>query len=244
MPRRSVKAFTLIELLVVIAIIAILAAILFPVFAKARERAKQSTCINNERQIGIALMTYSSDHDERLPASSWNNIPATNDPNRDCPYDGYDLLIMPYIRSWKVFVCPSQRFLQRYTDNRLVTPPNPEPPSITKGSTSYGYSWSVAGRGRLPMSLFKDPAGTILLAENEWGWHDTFEPTQFKGKPTGQTNAGIVNLCNVEEVMQKWSVPQRHFGKSNFIFADGHVKAMTYAETKEPRNLWTLDPRD
>ncbi|HEY3414930.1 MAG TPA: prepilin-type N-terminal cleavage/methylation domain-containing protein [Armatimonadota bacterium] len=74
MIRKHRTAFTLIELLVVIAIIAILAAILFPVFAKAREKAKQTTCLSNMKQIGIAMVTYTGDYDNRFPA--WSSYPS------------------------------------------------------------------------------------------------------------------------------------------------------------------------
>jgi prepilin-type N-terminal cleavage/methylation domain-containing protein/prepilin-type processing-associated H-X9-DG protein len=239
-------AFTLIELLVVIAIIAILAAILFPVFARARERANTSACLSNVRQIGMALMQYASDNDERFPRSAWNNNPATqNWMHLDCPSDGYDLAIMPYVRNWSIFLCPAQRYFQRW-DNGQLTRPDPAPPSPTKGMTSYGFSWIVieelekrGSRGRALMSDFKDPAGTILLAENEWGWHDVFEPATFEGQPTGSP-AHLTNLANALTP----AYPQRHAGRNNYIFADGHVQNHTYAQTKRPKNLWTLSPVD
>src|SRR5499425_1856457 len=70
-PQRTLRGFTLIELLVVIAIIAILAAILFPVFAQAREKARQATCVSNHKQIGLAIMMYAEDYDEIYPRSQW-----------------------------------------------------------------------------------------------------------------------------------------------------------------------------
>jgi prepilin-type N-terminal cleavage/methylation domain-containing protein/prepilin-type processing-associated H-X9-DG protein len=90
-------AFTLIELLVVIAIIAILAAILFPVFAKAREKARQASCMSNEKQIALAVVQYSQDYDERYPRVY------TNPPPRDWKND-----IAPYLKNTQVFVCPSK----------------------------------------------------------------------------------------------------------------------------------------
>jgi len=104
------RGFTLIELLVVIAIIAILAAILFPVFAKAREKARQSSCLSNTKQIALADLQYAQDYDEMM-APAWTNV-ATGTPGALCPSDGaYRLirnqLIMPYMKNTQVFLCPS-----------------------------------------------------------------------------------------------------------------------------------------
>src|ERR1700753_1197036 len=94
--RNRRQGFTLIELLVVIAIIAILAAILFPVFAKAREKARQTACLSNEKQLGTAVMMYCQDFDEHLP-SVW-------DANDHLTWADE---IYPYVKSLGAFVCPS-----------------------------------------------------------------------------------------------------------------------------------------
>src|ERR1700710_3154638 len=98
-PNRA-SAFTLIELLVVIAIIAILAAILFPVFAKAREKARQASCLSNEKQIGLALMQYVQDSDELLP----NRKNEGGNKN-------WKTYINPYVKSTRVWVCPSDPYI-------------------------------------------------------------------------------------------------------------------------------------
>ncbi len=96
------RAFTLIELLVVIAIIAILAAILFPVFAKAREKARQSSCASNVKQLGLGCMQYAQDYDERLPPRYYRWDPAVpGGPN------WHDHLVYPYIVNGQVSLCPS-----------------------------------------------------------------------------------------------------------------------------------------
>lgn len=104
--------FTLIELLVVIAIIAILAAILFPVFAQAREKARQSTCLSNQKQTALAFLLYAQDHDETLPSWPFREMIDT-DPRFRGGWD-YALwadAIQPYLKNLGVFACPSARDL-------------------------------------------------------------------------------------------------------------------------------------
>ena len=113
--KRGRRAFTLIELLVVIAIIAILAAILFPVFAQAREKARQTACLSNLKQMGNAVMMYAQDNDEILPATGWQG-PCTDPANptaagtNDANFFGFysfPLAIQPYVKNYGVLVCPS-----------------------------------------------------------------------------------------------------------------------------------------
>src|SRR5205814_83195 len=110
---RMRRAFTLIELLVVIAIIAILAAILFPVFAQARDKARGASCLSNEKQIGLAIMQYVQDYDESYPFLNvkWTPIaPASR------LETGFDQPIQPYVKNTGVFTCPS--------DAGVRTPPD------------------------------------------------------------------------------------------------------------------------
>ena len=108
------NAFTLIELLVVIAIIAILAAILFPVFAQAREKARQSSCLSNTKQMGLGIMMYTQDYDETYPQAYWY----TNDTDGSAGYNQWSGLIQPYVKNIGIFVCPSD-------PNKGIVPTNP-----------------------------------------------------------------------------------------------------------------------
>jgi prepilin-type N-terminal cleavage/methylation domain-containing protein len=131
MRRRS--GFTLIELLVVIAIIAILAAILFPVFARAREKARQASCQSNEKQMALGIIMYASDYDGCFPMN-WNGPGG-------CA-DGYDWMevTQPYTKNWQIFMCPS------YTTN-IWGQTSPEGLPISTPNCGRFRSWGGALRG-------------------------------------------------------------------------------------------------
>src|SRR5688500_18904923 len=104
------RGFTLIELLVVIAIIAILAAILFPVFAKAREAARKTSCLNNLKQIGTGMMMYAQDYDENMPAAAFGNYPngLWGSPLwNDYGWTYIFPLLDPYTKNSQIYACPS-----------------------------------------------------------------------------------------------------------------------------------------
>jgi prepilin-type N-terminal cleavage/methylation domain-containing protein len=128
------KAFTLIELLVVIAIIAILAAILFPVFAQARESAKRTACLSNGRQIGMAVMMYTTDHDSGMPIfSAYDELAGPNDPN----HRGVEKWVLPYAKNKNIFGSPTDTggpYLSRAT------------PSFIRGKRSYYEAYGTSYR--------------------------------------------------------------------------------------------------
>ncbi len=160
------KAFTLIELLVVIAIIAILAAILFPVFAQAKEAAKKTACLSNDKQMATALYMYASDNDDMLCQTSWESD-ATH------PYQvHWSFLMQPYIKNFDMFRCPS--------DTAPVKPKKPcasdadlgKMPMVCDWMPTKGYSYipnynAIPAHDWLPVSMtsFNQPAQTILVTE-------------------------------------------------------------------------------
>jgi len=176
--QRPRRGFTLIELLVVIAIIAILAAILFPVFAKARERARQTACLSNMRQLGQALMEYATDYDEKLPSSYYYQ----NGANSQQGYVQWSGMIMPYVQNMQVFVCPQHK-VGGWAPTCFTTPPVEAPEgqeSLREGVMdiqAYRLSY-VANELLMPrkkyasvpqnvvsLGVVEQPADTILLAE-------------------------------------------------------------------------------
>ena len=175
------KAFTLIELLVVIAIIAILAAILFPVFARARENARRSSCMSNLKQIGLGTLQYTQDYDEKLyphrfngtpnPLMSVNGGPAATGITGDATGKIFWVsLLQPYVKSYQLFVCPSNPggWVGGGPDNCTAAGCNGQGYG---GQNSYGHNDLLApadgfngGAGPLPISLAQIPSTSQTVA--------------------------------------------------------------------------------
>jgi prepilin-type N-terminal cleavage/methylation domain-containing protein/prepilin-type processing-associated H-X9-DG protein len=162
--RSKSRGFTLIELLVVIAIIAILAAILFPVFARAREAARASSCVSNLKQIGTGILMYTQDYDETYPPNFWDGSAAA-------PWGGTGQhqrtmghLAQPYIKNIQVTKCPSE-------GNKTLTPATPQLPSMIQTyAVSYGYNAWVAGQAQASVAA---PADIFLVMDANSLWNDT-----------------------------------------------------------------------
>jgi prepilin-type N-terminal cleavage/methylation domain-containing protein len=168
------SGFTLIELLVVVAIIGILAAILFPVFARAREAARRTSCVSNVKQLGIAMASYVQDSDHRFPPPLPTPIPATPGyPCKPCRQDQgmttFKEIVQPYIKSQQVFICPSDRGIPASV---TADPFNAVAPRPKRMADFYGSSYClnvvvtrVGNEAAIPR-----PAETYLGAEI-WPWH-------------------------------------------------------------------------
>jgi len=221
--RRS--GFTLIELLVVIAIIAILAAILFPVFARAREKARQSSCQSNLKQIGLGFAMYAQDFDEILPIC-WYPI----DPGGSGDVWGNPRMvkffdaIYPYVKNEQLFQCPT-------TMNNIAGGGTTQSLTQIGRNWSYGYNCAWANARRL--AWIQNPASRAISTESAGDWR--CNPTNGGngcGGGAGDTGRGT------------WAESWTHNGGPNILFVDGHVKWMKASAAlagTQSRRLWDYD---
>ncbi len=206
------QGFTLIELLVVIAIIAILAAILFPVFARARENARRSSCQSNLKQIGLGIMQYTQDYDELYPQHvfNYNNYPGPTGPDGQTTWD---MMVQPYIKSSQIFVCPS--------DSSTATNDMSGVPGYSSTARrSYSMSSYTSYRS---LADFNAPTLTVLVAERD--------QTNLAQWNYFRDIVGQYQMCGNNNAAN----PARHLGTTNILYADGHVKALPMGEGKLPR---------
>ncbi len=191
-------AFTLLEILVVIGILSLLAALLFPVFARAREEGRKTGCISNLKQLGMAFAQYVSDYDSHYPDSMSYDTPA------GIP-STWDILILPYSKSPAVLQCPSDHTATRFQLPGLG--------SNLYRSYGYTYNLSKSGHSDTPHdALIPRPTLTVLLGEREPYLSDGAVPHWTYGHYLENLGAQVI-----------W----RHNDAANFLFVDGHVRTYT-----------------
>jgi prepilin-type N-terminal cleavage/methylation domain-containing protein/prepilin-type processing-associated H-X9-DG protein len=261
------RGFTLIELLVVIAIIALLAAILFPVFAQARDKARAVSCLSNSKQIGTAIMLYLQDHDDGMPPFF---ITTKYGPTY------WHVHLKPYVKNLQVFICPSAssgcdpnttsrraseatrnaglNICKGYGGPRALFDPDLKPvPAWSIGSASYGwnacfvsnFSWDGKkfGEGEVNtwLARIQYPAETLLIGEINKFIH----PAGVYLPPTATYAIGLKNTppftCSYpnQKTLDDWWINAglRHQGGMNVIFVDGHAK-WTHEDTMVSHPEW------
>lgn len=229
--RSKNKAFTLIEILVVIAIISILAAILFPVFARARENARRTSCLSNLKQIGLGVMQYTQDYDERYPMNYWRGegagvgITCSAAGLVGTPCSKFRVnpgtignlvtwmdLIYPYVKSTDLFFCPSSL--------------RPEAPTIVPsyaynigfGNQSYANAYDFRDgtapiRPTISLSQVTRPSEVFFLTEAESQYSLNMTPLAMRDS---FINAPVSNI--------RHRVVRLHLEGINVMYADGHAK--------------------
>jgi prepilin-type N-terminal cleavage/methylation domain-containing protein/prepilin-type processing-associated H-X9-DG protein len=260
--RGLITGFTLIELLVVIAIIAILAAILFPVFAQAREKARQTACLSNFKQIGLGMMGYMQDYDGTFPQAV------------DGPKTQWYNMIQPYIKN-------GERAGDTFYYGRGGVWSCPSFPSDDNGQgQNYGVhedlfvnNWgksAAAARPAYSESVLDSPADKIIVAEKglngsnySWesfltlqGWwadsvmtNGVYDPAKDNSRLSYVNVAGRPN-CDRDspQGQTNWEGPHtvryRHSGAANVAFADGHAKSMPKGTIKWYRNIYVQGPHE
>jgi prepilin-type N-terminal cleavage/methylation domain-containing protein/prepilin-type processing-associated H-X9-DG protein len=219
------KAFTLIELLVVIAIIAILAAILFPVFARARENARRASCLSNLKQIGLAAMMYTQDYDEGYPYALTLIPTDANTPGGTWFTDiwAWQQVLYPYTKSMQVYVCPSGY-------GAVASKPYNGHYGANLYLIQYGHS-PVPPPAPIKLSSVQSAASTYMFMDaGVYGMYTsqvlnaTIGTSGSNQYLPGAGDAGTTSCQQTDSFYQSDCQSGRHFGGVNMAFADGHAK--------------------
>jgi prepilin-type N-terminal cleavage/methylation domain-containing protein/prepilin-type processing-associated H-X9-DG protein len=251
MRRRTWPCFTLIELLVVIAIIAILAAILFPVFAQAREKARQTACLSNMKQIGLGMTLYVQDYDETFPCSPWNGQPVgtTDNDSRSASYltrFTWYWQLYPYTKSRAIWVCPSDPNPKHPLSGYSKTPgiwgvPTPNSYGVNMHLFPYvvrdgepcnaeckgAITWFANNQARA-LATIETPSKMYAISDSS---RNVMEPWWVDGctryanwsrySDWNLVGGGIANQKYPDLVKQERM--HRHLKGSVIVFADGHA---------------------
>ena len=232
---RGLRAFTLVELLVVIAIIAILAAILFPVFARARENARRTSCLSNLKQIGLGFLQYTQDYDEAYPLSSY---PTTN--------VSWTTSTQPYIKSLQIYRCPS--------DNAARWDAPVAPPAANYYTTSYIMNaWFAGTQPYAKLSAVQAPSkvAVVVDANTDVTQRDHFHPFNWIVEtPANPLYSGFMHGITFDDAANATTevALKRHLETFNALFADGHAKNQRWSQVwyqDAPNDVWdgAFDPR-
>jgi len=263
------RAFTLIELLVVIAIIAILAAILFPVFAQARDKARATACLSNGRQIGTAISMYVQDNDETFYwQKDWDeeaNVGGGPWGNSYYTYVRWPVVHLPYLKNYGVFQCPSDKDRNR---GYQATSPTSQGNGAVAGvpfPCSFGINLmlSTYTNGPVPLAAVQRPAEKIFVAEalvpfaccENWNV-EYHRAANWNGGENGwsfgqmRSNVGAAKALGITD--QQMGAVTRHQYGNEIVFCDGHVKwtrwnnvadAKAPATSAEQQKWWDMvDP--
>jgi len=204
----SRRGFTLIELLVVIAIIALLAAMLFPVFSQARERARRTSCLSNGRQIGTAFMQYTQDFDEYYPLTAHIG-----------PDSSWIDTLQPYVKNRQIYRCPSD-------PSKNWEQPLPGQTALRRASYYLNFYMPGTGTfGKLPS--IQSPAGVIYIVESiDNATGDHFHPSSWGGVTNFAWDAAAGETTEI--------ALRRHQQGFHAVYADGHAKWLKWSQAWQP----------
>lgn len=198
--RKPHRAFTLLELLVVISILALLSAILFPVFSRARENARRAACLSNMKQIGLGLTQYYQDYDERMPYQDSTGVANFADPTAAGWIPNWIYQLQPYTKSWTIFICPSTKRISPF-------------PVGDSDASYFGNAVLLQHPGSLNVAAVPETASLIAVQEYNGRTNTSYLRPMLGGAALHSYQYWLtVNYSNM------------HFDGGSLLFVDGHAK--------------------